>query len=173
MRKKRGELTVETRGASAVEALRLFRSVSVERRVRVALKISKGYEDLLLQTAPSSDRKRRFLSYAGSVKYKRASRLKSINLGMSNLRESFWGDLNGRTRRAWKKFFEADSERQRDQFAVVEAYERNNEQRRGYRNGYYERGFVTVFGSLQLRIARTREQSFLSAVSLPKTSSGL
>ena len=33
---------------------------------------------------------------------------------VSNLRESFWGDLNGRTREAWKKFFEADSERQRD-----------------------------------------------------------
>lgn len=44
---------------------------------------------------------------------------------VSNLRESFWVDLNGRTREAWKKFFEADSERQRDRFAVVDAYERN------------------------------------------------
>src|SRR6185436_19061314 len=26
---------------------------------------------------------------------------------VSNLRESFWGDLNGQTREAWKKFFEA------------------------------------------------------------------
>jgi hypothetical protein len=40
---------------------------------------------------------------------------------VSNLRESFWGDLNGRTREAWKKFFEADSERQRDRFALVDA----------------------------------------------------
>ena len=80
---------------------------------------------------------------------------------VSNLRESFWGDLNGRTREAWKKFFEADSERQRDRFAVVDAYERNNEQRRDYRNGYYERDFVTVLGTLRLRIARTRGQSFL------------
>jgi len=79
---------------------------------------------------------------------------------VSNLRESFWGDLNGRTREAWKKFFEADSERQRDRFAVVDAYERN-EQRRAYRNGYYERDFVTVLGTLRLRIARTRGQSFL------------
>ena len=82
---------------------------------------------------------------------------------VSNLRESFWGDLNGRTREAWKKFFEADSERQRDRFAVVDAYERNGEQRRAYRNGYYERDFVTVLGTLRLRIARTREQSFLPA----------
>lgn len=77
---------------------------------------------------------------------------------VSNLRESFWGDLNGRTLEAWKKFFEADSERQRDRFAVVGAYERNAEQRRDYRNGYYERDFVTVLGTLRLCIARTRGQ---------------
>lgn len=82
---------------------------------------------------------------------------------VSNLRESFWGDLNGKTREAWKKFFEADSERQRDRFAVVDAYERNAKQRRDYRNGYYERDFVTVLGTLRLRIARTRGQSFLPA----------
>ena len=82
---------------------------------------------------------------------------------VSNLRESFWGDLNERTREAWKRFFEADSERQRDRFAVVDAYERNAEQRRDYRNGYYERDFVTVLGTLRLRIARTRGQSFLPA----------
>jgi putative transposase len=80
---------------------------------------------------------------------------------VNNLRESFWGDLNEQTRAAWKKFFEADSERQRDRFAVVEAYKRNDKQRRDYRNGYYERDFVTVLGTLRLRIARTRGQSFL------------
>lgn len=82
---------------------------------------------------------------------------------VSNLRESFWGDLNGQTREAWKKFFEADSERQRDRFAVVDAYERDDERRGDYRNGYYERDFVTVLGTLRLRIARTRGQSFLPA----------
>jgi putative transposase len=82
---------------------------------------------------------------------------------VSNLRESFWGDLNERTREAWKKFFEADSERQRDRFAVVDAYERDDERRSDYRNGYYERDFVTVLGTLRLRIARTRGQSFLPA----------
>jgi transposase-like protein len=30
-----------------------------------------------------------------------------------------------------------------------------------YRNGYYERDFVSRFGTIRLRIARTREQSFL------------
>ena len=48
---------------------------------------------------------------------------------------------DARTREAWQKFFEADSERERDRFAVVDAYERNDDQRRDYRNGYYERDF--------------------------------
>ena len=80
---------------------------------------------------------------------------------VSNIRESFWGDVYGSTRLAWQKFWEADSARQRDRFAVVDAYERNEEQRRDYRNGYYERDFVTVLGTIRLRIARTRGQSFL------------
>lgn len=33
--------------------------------------------------------------------------------------------------------------------------------RHDYRNGFYERDFVTRFGAIQLRIARTREQKFL------------
>lgn len=82
---------------------------------------------------------------------------------LNNLRESFWGDVYGTTRLAWKRFWELDSERQRDRFAVVDAYERNDEQRRDYRNGYYERDFVTVLGTIRLRIARTRGQSFLPA----------
>jgi putative transposase len=82
---------------------------------------------------------------------------------LNNLRESFWGDVYGTTRLAWKRFWELDSERQRDRFAVVDAYQRNDEQRRDYRNGYYERDFVTVLGTIRLRIARTRGQSFLPA----------
>lgn len=82
---------------------------------------------------------------------------------LNNLRESFWGDVYGTTRQAWKRFWELDSERQRDRFAVVDAYERNDDQRRDYRNGYYERDFVTVLGTIRLRIARTRGESFLPA----------
>jgi len=33
--------------------------------------------------------------------------------------------------------------------------------RRIYRNGYYERDFVTRFGTIRFRIARTRQKSFL------------
>jgi putative transposase len=40
-------------------------------------------------------------------------------------------------------------------------YERRRGKGRVYRNGYYERDFVTRLGTIRLRIARTREKSFL------------
>src|SRR5208283_4164069 len=55
------------------------------------------------------------------------------------------------------------SERQRDRFSGAGRYERRPGRRRVYRNGYYERDFVTRFGTLRLRIARTRDKSFLPA----------
>ena len=41
------------------------------------------------------------------------------------------------------------------------AVERGARPRRDYRNGYYERDLVTRFGTIRLRIARTRGKSFL------------
>ena len=82
---------------------------------------------------------------------------------VEELRESFWGDLYGRTRQAWKKFFELESERLRDRYAGWPQYGRGQRKAGGYRNGYYERGFVTVFGTIRLRIARARGKSFLPA----------
>jgi putative transposase len=79
------------------------------------------------------------------------------------MKETFWGDLYGETRLAWQRFFELQSERQRDRFAVREAYGRRRHRGQPYRNGYYERDFVTRLGTLRLRIARTREKSFLPA----------
>jgi putative transposase len=80
---------------------------------------------------------------------------------LREVKESFWGDVYGQTKLAWKQFFEADSERQRDRYAVREAYQRRRSRRQPYRNGYYERDFVTRFGTIRLRIARTRGKSFL------------
>jgi putative transposase len=80
---------------------------------------------------------------------------------LSELKESFWGDLYGQTRQAWQRFFEQESARQRDRFSGWAAYERRQGKRRDYRNGYYERDFVSRFGTIRLRIARTREKSFL------------
>jgi putative transposase len=82
---------------------------------------------------------------------------------VKDLKESFWGDLQGRTQQAAKQLFELLSERQRDLYMVSPRYSRP-EQRKDYRNGYYSRDFVTRFGTLRLRIARTRKQGFLPAV---------
>jgi len=80
---------------------------------------------------------------------------------LSEMKESFWGDVYGQTRQAWQRFFELESERQRDRFSGWAPYQRRRGKRRDYRNGYYKRDFVTRFGTIRLRIARTREKSFL------------
>jgi putative transposase len=80
---------------------------------------------------------------------------------VSELKESFWGELYGQTRQAWKRFLELDSERQRDRYAGWDRYGRGSRPHKQYRNGYYERDFATRFGTLRLRIARARGKSFL------------
>ena len=80
---------------------------------------------------------------------------------LSEMKDSFWGDLYGETKLAWKKYFEAESARERDRMAARESYERRQNRKQPYRNGFYERDFVTRFGTLRVRVARTREQSFL------------
>jgi transposase-like protein len=79
---------------------------------------------------------------------------------VKDLKESFWGDLCGKTRLAWEGFFEEESRRLRDRYVVADSYERAEEKRRGYRNGCYVRDFVTRLGTLRLKIARSREKSF-------------
>lgn len=81
------------------------------------------------------------------------------------LQDQFWGDTNQFTKNALKKFLDLWSERERDKFVGLrrhERYERGDEQdNRDYRNGYYERDWVTRFGRVRLRIARTRQKAFL------------
>ncbi|MDE3178859.1 MAG: transposase [Acidobacteriota bacterium] len=62
------------------------------------------------------------------------------------IKESFWGDLYGQTKLAWKGFLEEQSRRERDCYVGVQDYERAGEKRRGYRNGFYVRDFVTRLG---------------------------
>ena len=65
--------------------------------------------------------------------------------------------------RAGQRFFDHLSEAQRDLYMVSPRYSRPAE-RKDYRNGYYERDFVTKFGTLRLRVARTRKRGFLPEV---------
>jgi putative transposase len=82
---------------------------------------------------------------------------------VEELQDSFWGDLESKTQQAAQRLFDGLSERQRDLYMVSPRYSRS-EERRDYRNGYYERDFVTKFGTLRLRVARTRKKGFLPAV---------
>jgi putative transposase len=82
---------------------------------------------------------------------------------VEEVKESFWGDLQGETQRAAKKLFELLSERERDRYMVSARYVRSKT-RTDHRNGYYLRDFVTRFGTLRLRIARSRKRGFLPEV---------
>lgn len=80
------------------------------------------------------------------------------------LKDQFWGDANQLAKNAFKRFLDDWSERERDQFVGLrryERYERDEDEGRDYRNGYYERDWITVFGTVRLRIARTRGKAFL------------
>jgi len=78
-----------------------------------------------------------------------------------DLKESLWGELYGKTRLAWQRFWEEESQRQRDRYVAAESYQRGSEKRRSYRNGFYFRDFVTRLGTLRVRVARARDRSFL------------
>lgn len=81
---------------------------------------------------------------------------------LEELKDSFWGDLYGKTRLAWKGFWEGQSAKERDSYMKCGWHDRVAPEDRGdYRNGYYERDFVTRLGTIRLRIARTRGKSFL------------
>ena len=77
-----------------------------------------------------------------------------------DLRESFWGDLYGQARGTLEKFLSRESVRLRDEAVGCERFQQK-EERRGQRNGFYFRDFVSRFGTLRLQVARTRERSFL------------
>ena len=81
---------------------------------------------------------------------------------VQNLQESFWGDFQGRTREALQKLLEADSEQQMAEYLGLKWHERATEAGRiDYRNGYYQREYVTRLGVIRFRVSRTRLRSFL------------
>ncbi len=81
---------------------------------------------------------------------------------VQDLQESFWGDFQGRTREMLKKLLETDAEQQMAEYLGLKWHERARPaQRVDYRNGFYERDYVTPLGVIRLRIPRTRQRSFL------------
>lgn len=83
----------------------------------------------------------------------------------SNMKEALWGDLHLATKRWWKEILEADSEARMERYLGLKWYERGvgGEPREDSRNGWYERDYSTIVGTLRLRIRRTRKRSFLPA----------
>ncbi len=82
---------------------------------------------------------------------------------LRDLKESFWGDLQGKVRDTLKKLLEADSEQRMEEYLGLRWYERA-EEREDSRNGFYERDYVTPWGVIRFRVRRTRKQSFLPRV---------
>jgi len=70
----------------------------------------------------------------------------------SNLKEALWGDLHLATRRWWKEILEADSEARMESYLGLKWYERGvgGEPREDSRNGWYERDYSTIVGTLRL-----------------------
>jgi transposase-like protein len=83
---------------------------------------------------------------------------------LEDLKESCWGDLYGQTRQAWKSFWEQQSLRERDSYMQSGWHDRvDPAQRQDYRNGFYERDYVTRLGTIRLRTARARGRNFVPA----------
>ena len=82
---------------------------------------------------------------------------------VEDLKGSFWGDFHGQVRRFCNEALERESLRLREVYLNCSRYERTAD-RRDQRNGFYYRDFQTRFGCLRLKIARSRNRSFLPAV---------
>ena len=80
-----------------------------------------------------------------------------------DLQESFWGDFQGRTRETLQKLLETDSQQQMAEYLGLKWHERvaGEAGRIDYRNGFYEREYVTPLGVIRFRVSRTRLRSFL------------
>jgi transposase-like protein len=82
---------------------------------------------------------------------------------VGDLQESFWGDFQGRTREMLQKLLEADSEQQMAEYLGLKWHQRPAAQggRIDYRNGFYEREYVTALGVILFRVSRMQLHSFL------------
>ena len=82
---------------------------------------------------------------------------------LKDLQESFWGDVYGKTKDLWKQILEEDSEASMARYLGLSLYERGSDEkpRKDSRNGWYERDYSTILGTIRLRIRRTRKRTFL------------
>jgi transposase-like protein len=82
---------------------------------------------------------------------------------VEDVQGGFWQDVHSQVRHFCNQAIERESIRLREVYLNCSRYERSP-QRRDQRNGFYYRDFQTRFGCLRLKIARSRNRSFLPAV---------
>lgn len=82
---------------------------------------------------------------------------------VEDCRGNFWQDFSGVVRRFCQQALERESLRLREAHLNCDRYERSAA-RCDQRNGFYVRDFVTRFGCLRLKIARSRTRGFLPEV---------
>ena len=82
---------------------------------------------------------------------------------VQDLKESFFGDLQGQVQQTLKTMLEVDSEQRMEEYLGLRWYERpaGEEERVDSRNGYYERDYATPWGTIRFQVRRTRFRSFL------------
>jgi transposase-like protein len=82
---------------------------------------------------------------------------------VGEMKESFWGDLQGQVQQTVKSMLEVDSEQRMEEYLGLRWYERpgEEEERVDSRNGSYERDYPTPWGIIRFRVRRTRLRSFL------------
>ena len=69
---------------------------------------------------------------------------------VQNLQESFWGDFQGQTRQRLRELLEKDAEQQMAEYLGLKWHERAKPSERvDYRNGFYQRSYVTAWGRSQ------------------------
>lgn len=79
---------------------------------------------------------------------------------VQELQESFWGDFRAQTRQRLRELLEKDAEQQMAEYLGLKWHERAKAQEReDYRNGFYERDYMTALGVIRLRVPRTRLRS--------------
>jgi putative transposase len=82
---------------------------------------------------------------------------------LQDLKESFFGDLQGQVQQTVKEMLEVDSEQRMEEYLGLRWYERpsQEEPRVDSRNGSYERDYARPWGTIRFRVRRTRLRSFL------------
>jgi hypothetical protein len=82
---------------------------------------------------------------------------------LAEMKESFWGDVYGETRLAWKRLLEAGFGAAARSLRRARAYQRRAHRRQPYRNGYYERDFVTRWARSGCALPAPGEKVFCRA----------